>query len=125
MSRYELFCDGASKIGGVFHLAWERSLDAGTGDGQLPRLRLDVAEADRDTTRADVDGVALDAQLTDLNTALETLEGAIKKIDRETRQRFKETFDRVNTGVQELFPRPVRRRCDKTRPAMRRGCWPT
>ncbi|MGH8091724.1 MAG: chromosome segregation protein SMC [Rudaea sp.] len=47
----------------------------------------------------------LDAQLTDLNTALETLEGAIKKIDRETRQRFKETFDRVNTGLQELFPR--------------------
>jgi chromosome segregation protein len=47
----------------------------------------------------------LDAQLTDLNTALETLEGAIKKIDRETRQRFKETFDRVNAGLQELFPR--------------------
>jgi chromosome segregation protein len=47
----------------------------------------------------------LDAQLTDLAGALETLEGAIKKIDRETRQRFKETFDRVNAGVQELFPR--------------------
>jgi chromosome segregation protein len=47
----------------------------------------------------------LDAQLTDLNTALETLEGAIRKIDKETRARFKETFDRVNTGVQELFPR--------------------
>jgi len=47
----------------------------------------------------------LDAQLTDLNTALETLESAIRKIDHETRQRFKETFDRVNTGLQELFPR--------------------
>jgi chromosome segregation protein len=47
----------------------------------------------------------LDAQLGDLGTALETLENAIRKIDRETRQRFKETFDRVNTGVQELFPR--------------------
>lgn len=47
----------------------------------------------------------LDAQLTDLTTALETLEGAIKKIDRETRQRFKETFDKVNAGLQELFPR--------------------
>lgn len=47
----------------------------------------------------------LDAQLNDLGTALETLEGAIKKIDKETRARFKETFDRVNTGVQELFPR--------------------
>ncbi len=49
--------------------------------------------------------VYLDSQLTDLSTALETLETAIRKIDRETRQRFKDTFDRVNIGVQELFPR--------------------
>ncbi|GAB2570787.1 chromosome segregation protein SMC [Dyella jejuensis] len=47
----------------------------------------------------------LDTQLGDLTSAMETLENAIKKIDRETRQRFKETFDRVNAGVQELFPR--------------------
>jgi chromosome segregation protein len=47
----------------------------------------------------------LDAQLADLNTALETLETAIRKIDHETRQRFKETFDRVNAGLQDLFPR--------------------
>jgi chromosome segregation protein len=49
--------------------------------------------------------VYLDNQLADLVSALETLEGAIKKIDRETRARFKETFDKVNAGVQELFPR--------------------
>ncbi len=47
----------------------------------------------------------LDAQHTDLSTALETLEDAIRKIDRETRGRFKDTFDRVNSGVQELYPR--------------------
>ncbi len=47
----------------------------------------------------------LDAQLEDLTSALETLENAIRKIDRETRQRFKETFDKVNAGMQELFPR--------------------
>ena len=47
----------------------------------------------------------LDNQLADLVSAMETLEGAIKKIDRETRQRFKDTFDKVNAGVQELFPR--------------------
>jgi len=47
----------------------------------------------------------LDNQLADLASAMETLEGAIKKIDRETRQRFKETFEKVNAGVQELFPR--------------------
>ncbi|MBS0464945.1 MAG: chromosome segregation protein SMC, partial [Proteobacteria bacterium] len=47
----------------------------------------------------------LDAQNDDLTAALETLEGAIRKIDRETRGRFKDTFDRVNAGVQELYPR--------------------
>jgi chromosome segregation protein len=47
----------------------------------------------------------LDAQNADLTQALETLEEAIRKIDRETRGRFKETFDRVNSGVQDLFPR--------------------
>ena len=47
----------------------------------------------------------LDAQMADLGAALETLEGAIRKIDKETRQRFRETFERVNAGLQELFPR--------------------
>ncbi len=47
----------------------------------------------------------LDSQNADLVQALETLEAAIKKIDRETRGRFKETFDRVNSGIQELYPR--------------------
>jgi chromosome segregation protein len=47
----------------------------------------------------------LDAQHADLTQALATLEEAIRKIDRETRTRFKETFDRVNAGLQELFPR--------------------
>ncbi|WP_346839628.1 chromosome segregation protein SMC [Microbulbifer sp. SAOS-129_SWC] len=47
----------------------------------------------------------LDRQYGDLMDALETLENAIKKIDRETRTRFKETFDQVNSGLQELFPK--------------------
>ncbi len=47
----------------------------------------------------------LDAQNDDLLSALETLEGAIAKIDRETRTRFKETFDKINSGVQRLFPK--------------------
>ncbi len=47
----------------------------------------------------------LDAQNEDLTEALETLENAIRKIDRETRTRFKETFDLVNKGLQEKFPR--------------------
>lgn len=47
----------------------------------------------------------LDAQNADLMEALETLENAIKRIDRETRTRFKETFDQVNSSLQELFPK--------------------
>lgn len=47
----------------------------------------------------------LDAQNDDLQEALQTLENAIRKIDRETRTRFKETFDTINTGFQELFPK--------------------
>ena len=47
----------------------------------------------------------LDAQFSDLNDALETLENAIRKIDRETRSRFKETFDQANAGLGRLFPR--------------------
>ncbi len=46
----------------------------------------------------------LDAQLADLTSALSTLEGAIRKIDKETRTRFRETYDNVNAGFQRLFP---------------------
>ena len=49
--------------------------------------------------------VYLDAQNEDLEKALVTLENAIRKIDRETRTRFKETFDKINAGLQELFPK--------------------
>ncbi|WP_126454674.1 chromosome segregation protein SMC [Sulfuriflexus mobilis] len=47
----------------------------------------------------------LDKQMTDLEDALNTLESAIGKIDRETRTRFKETFDIVNNGFKAMFPR--------------------
>ena len=47
----------------------------------------------------------LDSQLADLNDALATLEGAIRKIDRETRTRFRETFADVDAGFKRLFPK--------------------
>ena len=47
----------------------------------------------------------LDSQLSDLNDALSTLEGAIRKIDRETRSKFKDAFDNVNKVFKELFPK--------------------
>ncbi len=46
----------------------------------------------------------LDSQLEDLTSALSTLENAIRKIDRETRTRFRETFANVNEGFKRLFP---------------------
>jgi chromosome segregation protein len=47
----------------------------------------------------------LDKQNDDLEEALSTLESAIRKIDKETRSRFKETYDLVNATFQELFPK--------------------
>ncbi len=46
----------------------------------------------------------LDSQHKDLIEALTTLENAISKIDKETRTRFKETFDELNTNIKEMFP---------------------
>ncbi|GAB0148425.1 chromosome segregation protein SMC [Marichromatium sp. PS1] len=47
----------------------------------------------------------LDAQHADISDSLETLEQAIRKIDRETRTRFKATYEQVNSGFQAIFPR--------------------
>ena len=47
----------------------------------------------------------LDAQYTDLQSAIETLEDAIRKIDRETRELLQTTFDTVNQHFGELFPK--------------------
>ena len=46
----------------------------------------------------------LDAQALDLTQAVETLEAAIKRIDRETRDLLQETFETVNANFQEMFP---------------------
>lgn len=46
----------------------------------------------------------LDKQYEDLIEGLNTLEAAIAKIDKETRTQFKETFEKVNTQFQTLFP---------------------
>ena len=47
----------------------------------------------------------IDAQHADVTSSLETLEEAIRKIDKETRTRFKETFDKVNSGLKAMFPK--------------------
>jgi chromosome segregation protein len=47
----------------------------------------------------------LDRQYTDVNDALQTLDEAMRKIEKETRSRFEDTFNRINAGLQEKFPR--------------------
>ena len=47
----------------------------------------------------------LDSQNADLENALATLQAAIRRIDRETRSRFRDTFDQVNTSLGQFFPR--------------------
>lgn len=47
----------------------------------------------------------LDAQYLDLQTAIDTLEDAIRKIDRETRDLLQTTFNEVNGHFGELFPK--------------------
>ena len=47
----------------------------------------------------------IDTQMSELNSALETLQGAIKKIDLESRTKFKDTLDKLNIKLGELFPK--------------------
>jgi len=47
----------------------------------------------------------LQSQSSDLKAAIATLEDAIRKIDRETREMLQSTFDQVNRHFGELFPR--------------------
>jgi chromosome segregation protein len=49
--------------------------------------------------------VYLDRQYADVNDALSTLEEAIRRMDRETRSRFEDTFNRINAGLKDKFPR--------------------
>jgi chromosome segregation protein len=46
----------------------------------------------------------LDAQNADLTEAINTLQDAINKIDKETRELLQDTFDKVNQQFGELFP---------------------
>jgi chromosome segregation protein len=47
----------------------------------------------------------LDEQHNELMEALETLERAISKIDKETRTTFKDTFDKLNISLSQSFPK--------------------
>ncbi len=82
---------------------WEEDIERlGTRISRLEPVNLAaIQEYEEELKRKEY----LDAQNEDLIEALTTLEGAIARIDRQTRTRFKDTFERVNKGMQELFPR--------------------
>ncbi len=82
---------------------WEEKLAGVRADieklGQVNLAAID--ELAENTERKEY----LDRQFADLTSALDTLEQAMRKIDRETRTRFEDTFSRINAGLQEKFPR--------------------
>ena len=72
--------------------------------GKVARLgAINLAAIDEFKTQSERK-TYLDKQDEDLVEALTTLESAIAKIDRDTRSLFKETFDKVNVRIQDMFP---------------------
>ena len=49
--------------------------------------------------------IYLTEQKNDLLSSINTLEGAIKKIDQETKARFQNTFDKINLELSRIFPK--------------------
>jgi len=89
----------------------EEGVRAGRLQSEINRINEDIAALGA-VNLAALDELAtarerkayLDAQSQDLTEAVNTLESAIRKIDRETRERLQETFDTVNRHFGELFP---------------------
>ncbi len=83
----------------------------GTLQGDITRLTTEI-ESLGPVNLAALDELAsaqerkgyLDEQSTDLTTAIGTLEDAIRRIDRETREQLQETYDAVNGHFGVLFP---------------------
>jgi len=73
-------------------------------NGEIVALGAVNLAALQELEQASVRKEFLDAQSTDLKEAVATLEAAIKRIDRETRDLLQATFDTVNKNFMELFP---------------------
>jgi chromosome segregation protein len=84
-------------------LVWQENLDL--IQRRIERLgAINLAAIDEFRTESERKAY-LDAQNEDLEQALATLREAMRKIDRETRIRFKETFETVDKKLGELFPK--------------------
>jgi chromosome segregation protein len=102
-TRFELSAIQLGLPGDASVMVWEENLKGVQSDierlGQVNLAAID--ELKEQTERKEY----LDSQFTDLTSALDTLEDAMRKIDKETRTRFEETFNKINAGLQEKFPR--------------------
>jgi len=100
---YDLHGVLATLPGDASEAQWESELER--LDGRIQRLGpINLAAIDEYQQQSERKRY-LDAQNDDLTEALDTLENVIRKIDKETRNRFKETFDQINAGLQALFPK--------------------
>jgi chromosome segregation protein len=92
-------------------LALERGVRSGTLQGEINRLNDEIRAlgavnlaALEELQGAQERKAYLDVQSIDLSEAMKTLEDAIRRIDRETRERLQQTFDEVNRHFGQLFP---------------------
>jgi chromosome segregation protein len=82
---------------------WEETLTAARAD--LEKLgQVNLAAID-ELKEASERKEYLDRQFADVTAALNTLEEAMRKIDKETRTRFEDTFNRINAGLKDKFPK--------------------
>jgi chromosome segregation protein len=83
--------------------AWEENLGVTRADiERLGSVNLAAIDELREQSQRKE---YLDSQFADLTSALDTLAEAMRRIDRETRTRFEDTFERINAGLREKFPR--------------------
>ena len=90
--------DAAANVPG-----WEQSLGEARADiERLGQVNLAAIDELKDHTQRKE---YLDSQFADLTAALATLDEAMRRIDKETRTRFEDTFERINAGLRDKFPR--------------------
>jgi chromosome segregation protein len=100
-------CDLSQIMAGLASDAAVRDWEARLGDVRADIERLGpvnlaaIEELQQQSERKSY----LDRQYGDVNEALKTLEDAMRRMDKETRTRFEDTFNRVNAGLKEKFPR--------------------
>ena len=88
--------------GSASRQAWQEKIDS--VENRIQRLGAINLAAIDEFEQISERKTYLDSQYEDLSAALETLENAINRIDKETRSRFKDTFDRLNANLKETFP---------------------